>query len=59
MDIYWCLGVGDPRLHLASALSKLSVAYPGRLNPLIQNGLTDADRSHLQNYLTAANVTLS
>ncbi|KAG8250095.1 exportin-2 [Homalodisca vitripennis] len=52
-------GVGDPRLHLAQSLSKLSVACPGRLNPLLQNGLGDADRSHLQTYLNAANVTLS
>ncbi|XP_054273914.1 exportin-2 [Macrosteles quadrilineatus] len=52
-------GVGDPRLHLAQCLSKLSVACPGRLPPLLSNGLTETDRAHLQNYLTAANVTLS
>jgi hypothetical protein len=52
------LGFSDPRLHLAQSLHRLSVAYPGRLSPLLSTGLSDADRAHLKNYLDAANVQI-
>ncbi|KAJ1519390.1 hypothetical protein ONE63_004682 [Megalurothrips usitatus] len=52
-------GVGDARLNLAHSLSKLSVAYPGRLSPLLQTGLTDSDRAHLQAYLNEAKVQIA
>ncbi|XP_075231087.1 chromosome segregation 1 [Lycorma delicatula] len=51
--------VTDPRLHLAQSLSKLSTACPGRLNPLLDNGLTQDDRNHLKKYLAAANVQIN
>ncbi|KAK3928644.1 Exportin-2 [Frankliniella fusca] len=53
------LGLGDPRLNLAQSLSKLSVAYPGRLTPLLTTGLTDSDRGHLKTYLDGAKVQIA
>jgi hypothetical protein len=52
------LGVSEPRLHLAQNLYRLSVAYPGRLGPLLSSGLSDAERAFLKNYLDAASVQL-
>jgi hypothetical protein len=52
------LGVGEPRLHLARSLHRLSVAYPGRLGPLLSSGLSDAERAYLKNYLDAGSVQL-
>lgn len=51
-------GVSEPRLHLAQKLYRLSVAYPGRLGPLLSSGLSDAQRAFLKNYLDAASVQL-
>lgn len=52
-------GVGDARLNLAQSLSKLSIAYPGILTPLLTTGLTDSDRAHLKSYLDAAKVQIA
>jgi hypothetical protein len=52
------LGVSDPRLHLAQSLYRLSVAYPGRLSPLLRTGVSDANRIYLKHYLDAAGVQL-
>lgn len=53
-------GIGDPRLHLAQSLSKLSTAYPGVLNRLLMNPvLTEKDRAHLHTYLDSASVQIS
>uniref|UniRef100_A0A1B6CNE8 Exportin-2 n=1 Tax=Clastoptera arizonana TaxID=38151 RepID=A0A1B6CNE8_9HEMI len=52
-------GVGDPRLHLAQSLSRLSSSYPGRLQSMLDSELSDTDRTHLKNYLDGASVQLS
>ncbi|KAK7791230.1 hypothetical protein R5R35_001387 [Gryllus longicercus] len=51
-------GVPDARLHLAHSLSKLSVAYPGRMAPLLCS-LGEPHQSHLKNYLAGASVQLA
>lgn len=51
-------GVADVRLHLAQSLSKLSVAYPGRLQPML-GGISEPHRIHLKTYLDAAKVEIS
>jgi exportin-2 (importin alpha re-exporter) len=51
--------IPDARLHLAQSLYKLSVAHPGKLQPLISTSLAPQASAFLQTYLTAANVQLA
>jgi len=54
-----CAGVGNVKINLANALSKLSSQCPGKLPGLISGGLPAEAANFLQQYLTAANVRLS
>lgn len=57
---FFVSGIGDPRLHLAQSLSKLSTTYPGVLSSLLINPvLTEKDRAHLKTYLDKASVQIS
>ena len=48
--------VAEPKQHLAESLQKLSVRYPGKVQPLIQSGVKAPAISKIQEYLRAANI---
>ncbi len=49
--------VPNAKAHLASNLHKLSTQYPGKLQGMIQSGLTAEATGYLQQYLQLANIS--
>ena len=48
--------IPNPKQHLAESLQKLSVRYPGKVQPLIQSGVKPPAITKIQEYLRAANI---
>ncbi|XP_059485387.1 exportin-2 [Neocloeon triangulifer] len=51
--------INNPQIHLANCLQKLTLVYPGRLGPIISQGLQADAQLVLNRYLQLANVSLS
>jgi len=49
----------DPKEFLAKQLYRVSVAHPGKLTPLISQGLNPDASTFLQQYLSKAQVQIS
>ncbi|XP_043944905.1 exportin-2 [Protopterus annectens] len=50
--------VGNPKIHLAQSLHKLSTACPGRVPSMLSTNMNAEALQYLQGYLQAASVTL-